>query len=582
MNDTTAMEENNPVRRLAIIQDTWTEGFGKPRGLLSLNGHTFLAEISCRLGMVPALDRHMLVTSTLPADDGLAALAGELGIECFRGDPKDVLGRIMAPLTRYRPETVAKIHGSSPLVDPANLGRMIAEHEASGSDLTTCDSHDCILHGLGAEVISANVLEELAGLDLSPFCRELHTQYLKQNPERFRIRRCPSPLARPQYSLTVADRRDLILVNEIVKRLGKAADEASIVALLDANPHLAEINAAPPRGAEIGVEKVLLFPEKVAAIGRVARSGGLDASYPVSVELSLTDACQLRCVWCSDFNLRQRDNATMSLEKVTELLRDLKQGGTRGVTIEGGGEPTLHPDFERIVEAARSLGLAVGLISNGVRPLDQEVLAQLEWIRVSLDACNPAEFQKLKGRDCFHQVIENIGRMTQAGPVVGAGYVLTNENHEHLEDLVHLLQKLGADYLHIRPVVDHPELTFHGDVSYLANYVYHFPVLTAALAENSHAGNCGLPCTAHSLTTVISSSGDVYICGRLNILDWLEPIGNVNREPFAAIWSGAERERQARRLLDPAFCRRWCPQCRISKFNELFHKQAQLRTRNFI
>jgi len=355
------------------------------------------------------------------------------------------------------------------------------------------------------------------------------------------------------------------------------------VEYLDANPHLSEINARR-QGAEVGLEKLLFFPDKASALQRVFDGEQeLDLSYPVSVEISLTSRCQLHCIWCSDLDLRMRENETLPMETVLRVAEDLKRHGARGLVIEGGGEPTIHPDFDKIVERCADKGLALGLITNGVRPIPASVMRRFDWIRLSLDCTSRQEFIDLKGVDAFDRVIENLWHMVQNCPIVGVGYVLTSRNHEHLERLIFFLQSLGVSYLHIRPVIDHPELTLDRDMSYLKDFTYHsFPVLLDPLKENAESGNRMLPCASHSLSSVINSSGNVYICGRLNIHPWLEPIGNVKRDSFNAIWKSNRRRRQAAALLNGDFCARNCPQCRMTKFNQLLAKQTTVKTRNFI
>ncbi len=39
--------------------------------------------------------------------------------------------------------------------------------------------------------------------------------------------------------------------------------------------------------------------------------------------------------------------------------------GTRAVEITGGGEPTLHPEFDKMIEYAYSLGYKIGICTNG-------------------------------------------------------------------------------------------------------------------------------------------------------------------------------------------------------------------------
>lgn len=568
---------------LAIIQDTFSPQFGCPRGLLALNGHTFLEEILARLGKVADIDGVVLATSDRPEDDALVEAAQRLGLDCGRGPLDDLLRRIHPLLSSRRPEHVVKVNGNCPLIDPGHIADMIRLHRETQADLTTSECRGSIVRGLGAEIIRAARLEGLLREPLTRFQREFHSQFLKQNPERFRIVESRSPLSRPHCSLAVETPQDHILVTEVVRRLPEGVHERSIVRLLDENPHLVKINARQ-RGQEVGLEKLLIFPEKVDQILKVAnREQELDPSYPISVELSLTSRCQLDCVWCSDRGLRSRENGDLPKATVFRLLEDMGANGARGVVIEGGGEPTLHPDFDEIVTRCTDSGLAAGLITNGVRPLNPEIMRRFDWIRLSLDACNRQEFLELKGKDAFNQVLDNLRSMREHCPTVGVGYVLTNRNFENLERLAFMLQKIEVDYLHIRPVVDHEELRHHSDMSHLADFTYHsFPILLSALEENSSPGNARLPCSAHSLSTVINSTGNVYLCGRLNIHPWFEPVGNINQEDFRAIWTGAARRRQAARLLDPEFCTAHCPQCRMTKYNILLDKQRLIKTRNFI
>jgi radical SAM protein with 4Fe4S-binding SPASM domain len=312
----------------------------------------------------------------------------------------------------------------------------------------------------------------------------------------------------------------------------------------------------------------------------------VDDSYPVSVELSLTNRCNLKCVYCSDADLRKRQGVREALDKYSlfRLFDDLKEGGTKGIVIEGGGEPTIYPDFEEVVEYLAKIDMAVGLISNGTRRISPDILRKLEWIRVSLDASTPGEYESLKRVDCFEEVLANIYNYAQYCPTVGIGYVVTNQNIGQLEALVLRLREYGVSYVQLRPVVDCPELYPCGeDLSYLNFYqTVDYAIIIDGMRENVIRGNNQLPCWAHSLTTVITADGSVYLCGRLNIYDWVQPLGNICEQDFHKIWEGEERQRQAKQVLEADFCEKNCPQCRISKFNQLLNRMNNIKTPNFI
>ena len=130
--------------------------------------------------------------------------------------------------------------------------------------------------------------------------------------------------------------------------------------------------------------KLLLNKEKVSSILDV-RNGvkKMDERFPISVELHLTDNCNLNCEWCTDKELRQ-NRAVLNLKVIKKLFREFWHHGT-GVTLEGGGEPALHPDFMEVVDAGMNAGIDMGLITNGTVDISG-CIDKLKWVRVSLDS----------------------------------------------------------------------------------------------------------------------------------------------------------------------------------------------------
>ena len=333
---------------------------------------------------------------------------------------------------------------------------------------------------------------------------------------------------------------------------------------------------------EIGMEKLFIHPEKLNAV-MSSENGNMDTSYPVSVELSLTMRCNFDCVWCSDKDLRASMDDDIDLQLLHDLFKDLSEHGTQGVVIEGGGEPTIYRDFDGVLDLLDKFKLGKGLITNGSTALKPHRLERFDWIRISLDSSTPEEHHKLKAFDGFERVLGNINSYAQYCPIVGVGYVVTNQNMGDIETLVLRLKQFGVTYIQFRPVVDHSNLLPSIDLDYLKRYQSeNFSVIIDGMKENIVTGNNDLPCKANSLTSVITADGGVYFCGRLNIYPWVKPIGNLHKESFNQIWTGDERKQQHEKALDKNFCGKYCPQCRLTKFNELFNRISSLKTRNFI
>lgn len=115
---------------------------------------------------------------------------------------------------------------------------------------------------------------------------------------------------------------------------------------------------------------------------------------PYHIQFSPTNRCNAKCSWCSCRNV---DRALeMPIDEIRALLLHFAGIGAAAITITGGGEPTLHPQFEEILEACGKQHLAVGLVTNGltwtsaVRPGSRQNLAidatrrTVTWIRLSI------------------------------------------------------------------------------------------------------------------------------------------------------------------------------------------------------
>lgn len=525
----------------------------------------------------------ILAVSDLPDDDVFQEVAARYDIFIYRGDYDNLALRLREAVRLYAKEVehFVRIQANAPLVDFNLLDDLLAHHMEGRYEYSYNEYLNGVLWGMGCEVFSTDLIEQLANMQLRKDQLVLLGGYLRQNIDKYRTYAYPYKQNRSLYKVNIETEKDLEVVRELVANLSDITVEL-VSSYLDSHKLLAKYNRQFPL-KETGTEKLLLNEEKVK---KIRKNLDVDYSYPISVELTLTNRCNLACVYCSDMELRRRQGMgeKLSKEVLFSLFDDLARGGTRGIVLEGGGEPTLYDGFSEVVQYARKSGLAVGLITNGTQELKPHLLEQFEWIRVSLDASTAEEYQALKGVDCFENVISNIAKYAQHCPSVGVGYVVTNKNISQIEPLVMRLRELDVSYIQCRPVVDNEEIYPRGiDLSYLTFYQNEkFGVMVDGMIENAEGGNHGLPCYAHSITSIISGDGSVYICGRLNIYDWLKPIGNIREHSFHSIWNGDERKRQAQQIKDASFCNANCPQCRISKFNVLFDKLSSVKSVNFI
>jgi GTP 3',8-cyclase len=119
---------------------------------------------------------------------------------------------------------------------------------------------------------------------------------------------------------------------------------------------------------------------------------------PRSVRLSLTDRCDLACIYCRPNKQDGYLDEQLDLAAWETMVRGLIHAGVRRVRLTGG-EPLLHRDIVPVVRLLGTLGLDdIALTTNATRlaklavPLRE---AGLRRINVSLDTLDAARFHRM-------------------------------------------------------------------------------------------------------------------------------------------------------------------------------------------
>jgi len=138
-------------------------------------------------------------------------------------------------------------------------------------------------------------------------------------------------------------------------------------------------------------------------------------------QIDLTNRCNLTCPVCFATANQAGYVAEPTYEMVVEMLRSLRnQHPYPATTVQfTGGEPTLHPDFLRLLRTAREMGFShTQVATNGLKFADREFTEQaaeagLHTLYMQFDGLDDRLYQRLRGRpllDLKMQAIENIRR----------------------------------------------------------------------------------------------------------------------------------------------------------------------------
>lgn len=145
-----------------------------------------------------------------------------------------------------------------------------------------------------------------------------------------------------------------------------------------------------------------------------------------TLRLSLTDACNLRCLYCMPQEEHSPLPHQMRAPEVLAIARACVDLGVRKIRLTGG-EPLVRKDFAEILEALSALPVSLALTTNGVRiPAFLGALerSSVRKINVSLDTLDPDRFLRMTRRARHREVFGAIDLLLARGFEVKVNCVL--------------------------------------------------------------------------------------------------------------------------------------------------------------
>jgi len=260
---------------------------------------------------------------------------------------------------------------------------------------------------------------------------------------------------------------------------------------------------------------------------------GNNAAPPVNCEISPTMYCNASCPWCyflaSDYK-QKHSKEWIDRDVLERTIREVAAMGTQAISWTGGGDPSIYPGIDAMIDVAHEVGLKQGMFTNGYRPINYP--EKLAWIRLTIT-------EKF--------TVPESASVYAAATKTGVNFNLSNQNQHHLRPIVEQALRAGVHYFQVRPA-----LADRYDLQEKVIYPlwlkdYETPdfqvVLTPYKFEDYHKPH-GYPiCHGHRLVPFIWHDGRVDVCAYHHRQQTGYTFGNLYEQSFSEIWHG-ERRRQ--------------------------------------
>jgi len=341
----------------------------------------------------------------------------------------------------------------------------------------------------------------------------------------------------------------------------------------------------------------------------VSRYEGSFTRFPVLSEIAVTYRCNLACTFCyagcgtpdaspgneavEQYRGRwkiwrrwawwQRRHPSrdpvreeMSAEEVLRVIDQIALAGKVPSVSFTGGECTLRPELARFIARARSRGMRVNIITNGLLCssrcyVDTLKAAGLTSAQVSLEGPTAEVHEKLtQRRGSFRKTIRGIENLRDAGLHVHTNTTICEENAEHVIGIVDLARALELPHVSMNHIIPTGTPTLarhqHTKVSYtkIGSHVmrakqhadrigigFHWYSPTPFCIFNPIAhglGNKG--CAACDGLLHVSPSGEVLPCS-----SFARGVGNLLEDGFENVWFGKDAQYYKQKRQAHPICR---------------------------
>ncbi|TLS66738.1 hypothetical protein FEF65_09465 [Mariprofundus erugo] len=217
----------------------------KEKVLKPILGRPMLHYMVERLRLAQRPSEIVICTSTIGQDDRLCEFAQAEGIRCFRGDPDDVLFRMLSAAEAFDVDTIVSCTADNPFVDPVYIDKLVDFHLAGDFDFSRIEG---LPFGTFSYALKRDAIKKACEIK-DEVDTEVWGGYFTQTG----LFKCgvlevvDSNVKWPELRLTVDTQEDFDMISEIFAKLYNSNSTFSleeIVQLCRDNPELVALNSS--------------------------------------------------------------------------------------------------------------------------------------------------------------------------------------------------------------------------------------------------------------------------------------------------------------------------------------------------
>ncbi|KGO15608.1 MULTISPECIES: radical SAM protein [Clostridium] len=170
----------------------------------------------------------------------------------------------------------------------------------------------------------------------------------------------------------------------------------------------------------------------------------------------VTNGCNLNCIHCC--NVSDEKRTFLDADEILKFHSKLYKLGIKDSVVTGG-EPTLHKDFEKIIEGLCKVGKVV-VTSNGIAWSSEKYIDFLKrnnnvFLQISLDGFSEKTYDNIRGIGNFRKAMHTIQDIVEEGYAkkIGLSMTIMNQNITDVKEVIEFARKNKIRTVHFPTLI---------------------------------------------------------------------------------------------------------------------------------
>lgn len=288
--------------------------------------------------------------------------------------------------------------------------------------------------------------------------------------------------------------------------------------------------------------RILRYKDEFAALKR------LEAPWPQMLTLFPVYGCNFHCSGCH-YNEDNAEWKYVDVDVVLRRLAEMKALGLRGVSLCGGGEPTLHPRFTDLLDGIESLGLGLGCITNGTRMVGstrirERMLRQARFVRVSI------------WPETHIEATNALSLLPRSGEM-GCRCLVSVKSLDLYRRVIPVLDRGGWDYIDVKAERESPHDPDSMGPEWLEAVMAELRALSPKVRGSLRKTSTQTKCYLSPVHAFVDADGSFMLCCFFQGRKQTHTFGSIHDDvSFSELWRG-DAHRKARAGVNVHECNRW-------------------------